>query len=314
MKKILLLLLVTLFLACDNTPFITDEMLDGSVVFDPSLNNKEAFRISYAIPNPTPEQAATPVIIACHGFTATTFEWDEFRQWIGESSMLYVSQVLLGGHGRTYADFKSSTWRDWQASIAEEYERLIAAGFTNISFLGSSTSCALILEMISSGYFKGSILPRNFIFIDPIVIPSNKLLSLVGIVGPVIGYTEEVQTPEEDRVWYHFRPQETLQELQKLLTLVRKNLQHGIILPSGSSMNVYKSKRDATADPVSAVLIHKGVKTSSGRPVYIRMVDSDLHVFTRLDLRKSVTQKDRAIQLEVFNQIVERILNPEIMP
>jgi carboxylesterase len=308
MKKIVVFLLVLIFSACNKMPDITDDMLDGMVIFDPSINNKEAYLVSYAIPNPTSEQAATPVVIACHGYTATTFEWEEFRNWAGGRNDFYISLVLLGGHGSTYQEFKNSSWRDWKTSIVEEYNRLKQAGFTNISLVGSSTSCALILELLSSGYFKGTNTPQNIFFVDPIVISSNKLLSIVGVVGPVIGFTEEDQTPEEDRVWYHFRPQETLRELQSLLTIVRKALENGINLPAGTYLKVYKSKKDPTADPVSAVLIYKGMKTANGMPIDVQMIDSELHVFTRLNLRKSVTQQDRANQLAVFNEIVEKVL------
>jgi len=40
----------------------------------------------------------------------------------------------LGGHGRTYADFKNSSWEDWQEPIMTEYNALLAKGYTNINF------------------------------------------------------------------------------------------------------------------------------------------------------------------------------------
>lgn len=66
-----------------------------------------------------------PVLIAAHGYSASTFEWDELRKYADSvKSGILISQVLLGGHGRTYQDFKNSTWRDWQASILNEYKNL----------------------------------------------------------------------------------------------------------------------------------------------------------------------------------------------
>ncbi|GAA4454523.1 hypothetical protein GCM10023189_21120 [Nibrella saemangeumensis] len=303
-------LILCLTVACSKEPAITEDMLDGGTLFDPSLYQPEKYLVSRAIPTPTPAQANTPVIIACHGYTATTFEWDEFRTWLGNRTDVYLSQVLLGGHGRTYEEFKKSTWRDWQEAITAEYERLEKAGYKNISLLGSSTSGPLLLELVSSGYFTRHLPPRNFILVDPIVIPSDKTLSLVPLLGPMLGYIDTKQSAQEDKVYYHFRPQETLQQLQKLLTLVRRDLEKGISLPAGSRLTVYKAKQDPAADPISAVLIYKGVKLSTGGPPDVQLIDSDRHVFTRLQFVEGVTEKDYKTQKDTFAAILAQALAP----
>lgn len=309
MKKIFSLsLLLLVCFACQQEPEITEAMLDGNTIFDPSIYEPEKYLLSHAIPDPTPAQAAKPVIIACHGYTATTFEWSEFRKWVGDRDDVHVSQVLLGGHGRSYADFKNSSWKDWQSAIIEEYTRLEQAGYQNINLLGASTSCALFLELVASDYFQGRTTPAHFLLVDPIVIPSNKTLSLIGVVGPMLGFLETEQTAEEDKVYYHFRPQETLQELQKLITIVRKDLQEGFSLPQNSTLKVYKSKKDPTADPVSAALIYEGLTTFEGQPIEVEMVDSDFHVYTRLELRDDYAPQDLENQQETFNDIINRVL------
>lgn len=299
--------LIIIISGCDKDPDLSTDMLGGGEIFDPSLYAPEEFLISHAIPNPTPAQAATPVIIASHGYTATTFEWNEFRQYADARGGVYVSQVLLGGHGGNYDDFKNSSWRDWQAAIILEYDRLVQAGFQNIHLLGSSTSGALFLELLAGDYFNGKPAPGQVFLVDPIVIPSNKSLSMIQIFGPMLGYLETDQTSEEDKFWYRYRPEETLRELQNLINKVRKDLEKGFVLPPGTSLKVYKSIKDPTADPVSAVLIKRGIKTSSGNPIEVKMVDSDLHVFTRLELRAH-TNADKQNQTETFNDILERVL------
>ena len=308
MKAIISLLVMIVGVACSSEPTITKDMLDGGTLFDPSIYKPENFLISKAIPSPTPEQARKPVIIACHGYTATTFEWDELRTWSAGRTDILLSQVLLGGHGRSYDDFKKSTWRDWQSAITDEYDRLEKAGYQNISLLGSSTSGALLTELVASGYFANRTAPRNILLVDPIVIPSDKTLSLIKVFGPMLGYVETDQSAAEDKVYYRFRPQETLQELQNLLTTVRKDLEKGIILPPNCSLKVYKSTKDASADPVSAVLMYKGISTDQGKPIAVELVDSDLHVYTRLNLRNDVTVKDRANQTATFTDIAARVL------
>lgn len=142
----------------------------------------------------------------------------------------------------------------------------------------------------------------------PIVIPFDKSLSLIGALGPMLGYIETKQSAAEDKVYYHFRPQETLPQLQTLLTVVRRYLERVITLPSACTLKVYKSKKGPTADPVSAVLIYQGTKTADGKPVNVELIDSDLHVYTRLKLRDSVTAKDRQNQAAVFTDIVGQVV------
>ena len=290
-------------------PDISPAMLDGDVIFDASLYDPESYLVSYSNPDPTPEEAEMPVIIVSHGYSASTFEWNEFREWNESNPQILISQVLLSGHGRTYEEFKTSNWQDWSGSILEEYDRLVMSGYRNIHFAGSSTSSTLILDIINSGYFNDKIVPGNIFLIDPIIIPSSKSLSLVGILGPMLGYIEADNTSEEDTYWYHFRPEETLRELMNLMNKVRKDLQKGIILPPGCRLKIYKSERDPTADPAGAVLIYKGVRGANGDPIDIEMIDSDLHVFTRLSLRTGINQKDVLNQQNTFEDILSRISN-----
>ncbi len=294
--------------ACTQTPVIDQAtMLDGDQVFDPSLYNPAQYLVSAAIPNPTEDQKNTPVVIAAHGYSATTYEWDEFRAYAEGKGDFLVSQVLLGGHGRTYAEFKASTWEDWQEPILTEYNALRAKGYTNINFAGSSTGCPLLLDLIKKGAIGEGGLKHVFL-VDPIVIPSDKMLTLIGLVGPMMGYLETTNTPTEEGHWYNFRPQETLQQLLKLVDKTRKDLETGYKLPPGIQVYVFKSLKDPSADPVSAVLLYKGLKYIYGAKIDVMMVDSELHVMTRLNGRDGVTQHDRDIQAQVFESIHAKLL------
>lgn len=293
-------------LSCDGYPELDDSMLDGDIVFDPSINNPELYLVSAKYPNPSPDDLEKHIIIAVHGYTATTFEWSEFAEW-STSPEYRVSQVLLGGHGTTYDDFKASKWEDWAESIQLEYEALEALGYTKISLVGSSTGGALLLELVRSGYFETRISPKNIFLIDTIVLPSVKLQSIAGIVGPMLVYVETDQTTEEDKYWYRFRPHETIDELNELITTLRKGLEKGFKLPQGTYLKVFHSKHDPTANSLSSVLIYKGLKTASGNKIDVKIMDSDIHVFTRLKLRENVSQKQRDNQQSVFSQIAQRL-------
>jgi carboxylesterase len=305
--KIIILLISLCFLSCNRSPSITDQDLDGNVLFDLSLYQPEKYLVSAYNPNPSDQEKQIPVLIAAHGYSASTFEWDELRKYADSvKSGILISQVLLGGHGRTYEDFKNSTWRDWQASILLEYKKLVQAGYTNISFIGSSTGCPLILNLLNENSLS-QIPPNQIILIDPIIIPSNKMLSLAGIVGPMIGYTSvDFDSELERKHWYHYRPQETLQELLDIITVVRKELESGIALPALTDVSIYKSTYDEVADRVSGILIYNGIKSNTMNSKEIFMVNSHIHVMTRLQGRNNISDNDISIQKLIFNQIIEK--------
>lgn len=292
------------FSACNKTPDIDDSMLDGEKIFDPSLYDSAKYLVSVRYPNPTTIQINTPVLIAAHGYSATTFEWDDFRAYADAKGGILVSQVLLGGHGRTYEDFKNATWKDWQSSIMDEYKALRAKGYNNISYVGSSTAAPLIINLVENNFFEHNGL-KHILMVDPIIAPSDKLLTLVGVLGPMLGYLETDMTPEEEGHWYHFRPQETLKELMNLIDKTRKDLENTVYLPSGTKVKVYKSINDPTADAISALMIYKGLKNRDGSKIEVEMLESNIHVVTRLNGRENVTNHDREIQRHVFDNMYQ---------
>lgn len=309
-RKIIIFLPLLMLAACNPQPDIDDAtMLDGTQINDLSLYNPEDYLVSLAIPNPTEAQKNTPVLIAAHGYSASTFEWDELQEFARQDGSFLVSQVLLGGHGRDFSDFKAARWQDWQSSIRDEYRRLRAAGFTNLSLVGSSTGAPLIVHLFTNGFFEVNGAPNEVFLIDPIVVSGNKTLVLVELLGPVLGYTTTDLDEGEKGKWYVYRPQESLRQLMDLIDLTRRNLEKGITLTPGTRLKIYKSEIDRTADPVSAVMLHKGLRTATGAKVEVEMIPSDLHVFTRLRGRDRITPENKAQQQAAFHEIRDRIVN-----
>lgn len=297
--------------SCNPTPDIDDAiMLDGNQIFDLSLTQPEKYLVTKYMPNPTAIQKEKPVIIAAHGYSATTFEWDELRDYADSAKTFIVSQVLLGGHGRSYADFKKATWHDWQSSIMDEYIKLSDLGFKNIYLAGSSTGAPLIINMLQSGIFAKHTTPKAIFLIDPIVVSSNKTLTMVGLLGPVLGYTTITLDEGEKGKWYIYRPQESLNQLMDLINLTRKQLEKGIRISGDLTVKVFKSEIDATADPVSAVMIKKGIQyePSLNRKIDVEMIHSDLHVFTRLRGRANLKPIDYTNQYNAFVSMEKEML------
>lgn len=279
--------------------------LDGQIINDSSISNPAAFLLSAAIPSPTQADLDKPVIIAVHGFSASTFEWTEFQEWVSVKGDVLTSLVLLGGHGRDSNDFKSATWENWQTPIIDEYNKLVNLGYKNISFAAASTGCPLILNMIRRQLINSGNI-KNLMLIDPIILPGNKQLSLVAGLKSLIPYVETTMEKGESGYWYKYRPAEALQQLEKLTRDERKALEKGYTLPAGIKLKVYKSLKDNAVDPISAVQIFKGIKLHDGSDPEITMEESNLHVFTRLKGRNTISAEDISLQVKTFEDIYNR--------
>src|ERR1041385_5042684 len=254
-NSIIVLLMCVIYASCkkEKLPPIDDKVdLDGKLISDSSLIVPANFLLSAAIPNPTSTDLQKKVVITAHGFSATNFEWLDFSSWAKSKPDVLVSRVLLGGHGRNYSDFQKASWKDWQQPIVDEYNKLVVMGYTNISLAGSSTGAPLILDILSENKINTSAL-QNIFLVDPIIIPSNKILPLAPIIGGwAIHYTTTQLDPMENGYWYKYRPYQALKELDKITRHVRKKLEKGIEIPTGISVVVFKSEKDGAADPASA--------------------------------------------------------------
>jgi carboxylesterase len=77
---------------------------------------------------------------------------------------------------------------------------------------------------------------------------------------------------------------------------------------AGVRVKVYKSIKDPTADAVSAVLLYLGLKNDDGSNTDIEMIESELHVLTRLIGRDNITQHDLDNQAHVFDDMYNILL------
>jgi carboxylesterase len=294
-----------------------DEWMDGPVITDASFTNllgqmaDSSVRVSTRFLTPDSVTLAKNIIITVHGYTASTFEWIEFAEAAeAADTNLLVSRVLMGGHGSEIDAFTESTWQEWGEPILAEFDSLSARGYKKISLAGSSTGGALLLHFLSVKAFRERIAPKQIYFIDPIVLPSPKLLSLAKLVGPIVGNSPTSgSTDLEQQNWYTNRPAETLDQLYELVNKVKNRLEEGFALPVGTQAKLFKAKVDALADPAGALLIYKGLREADGTYIDVEMVDSRKHVFTRLRGREpsSMNAADTARQQAAFSDMIQRL-------
>lgn len=243
----------------------------------------------------------TPVVLLAHGFSATSYEWKDFANYIDKnlSDFVLYSKIVLGGHGRSLEAFKKSNWVEWGKPILDEYQALVAHGFTNISLAGSSTACALILEQLSSGaYQELKVYPKNIFFVDPIVEPLSLMNSIAVRIGAIAGKAfgpVQAFSPEEFSYWHGYRPFSSLKSLDDLTRKVKRALASGILLPSGTKLSIWASQKDPTVDPLGYQVIERGTKPGHGGSVNSYPIDSKFHVFTRLSGRPQATEEDQAL-------------------
>jgi len=312
MKKRYLListLLITILSGCNIVPVKYDDtMLDGPVINDTSLVDP-TFRVS-SHPDRATFDRTRPVIICVHGYGACTYEWEEFRDYVINNDIpVYTSLVLLGGHGRDIEDLIATTWKDWEKPVMDEYDSLVKMGFININFAVSSTGGAILIDYLSRNAFDSKpVKPENIFFIDAIVVPSNKLMTAINVLGPVLGNSpSEMNNPLAKAHWYTNRPSSSLVQLHDLCDLCRQKLEKGFRLPDCTYAKIYKSENDGSVDPISALMMYKGMFKSDGNRVDIQMVQSDLHVFTRLHARDYVSHADSVLQQATFKEIADKV-------
>ncbi|MBD3422040.1 MAG: esterase [Chitinivibrionales bacterium] len=284
----------------------SDHLIDGYVIEDPWFTDS-SYRVSLRT-DLTVADREKPVIILVHGYGSSTFQWEEFAEYAENDGRILTSIILLGGHGKNVDEFKKSTWEDWGATILDEYRALVQQGYTHINIATASTGGTLALCHIATGEYDAHP-PEHFFLVDPLVIPGDKLLTLVKVVGPMLGNSPRDNLNEKEQQYiFTNRPAETLDELYSLCKLVRSELEDGITLPSGSWMKIFQVKDDPTVDPASSLLIYKGVRTHAGKKIEAEIIDSDKHVFTSLSARSTVSKKDRQLQKKAFNEIAAKML------
>jgi carboxylesterase len=293
-----------------------DHWMDSPSTEDPSLSDS-SYLLSTRIPAPTQKDLETPVIVAVHGFGASTYEWMELRDYAEERGV-YVSLVLLGGHGRSLDVWVETDDADWRAPILEELRALDALGYRNVSLATSSTGGTLVMQAALHGELEELSSIKNLMLVAPFIVSLDQRLYVAPVLGPILNNVPGTSTDLEKELFYFNRPAAVFNPLMNLLNEVAGALEgDGIELPGDSRLTVWLG-RDPIVAPQSATLLRDGVR--SEEPVVVIDVDTDRHVHTRAIGRartaeESVeddddgnpvvwTEDDDARQLEAFDELI----------
>ena len=272
---------------------------------DDGLRPHRSRLLSAEVPAPTEVQKAAPVAILAHGFNATEFETSLAAARLRAQGVA-VSEVLLGGHGTSLADFAQSTWQGWQAPILAEHRALVARGYADIGFVTTSTGGTLLLEALGRGALQPA--PRRVAMVAPLIDVAPGGGRIIGYAGLLRWLGVNGQTAERKGAmkgnWYHFRPAEQLIQLADAMEVTKARLRAGVALPPGGSALVLQSTADPTVDPQGAEHVRRGLR---GGPVEVTYLSSGLHVPIWPDgVAETFTAQDAANREQALAAIAAR--------
>lgn len=268
-----------------------------------TVRDTTAGKLVSALPTPDSASRSLPVVIAVHGFTASTFETTPVAEYLRGKGFL-VSQVLMGAHGVSLDEFKASTWRTWEIPVLEEYQKLMTLGYKNIGFVTASTGGSVVMELYTSGQLVPA--PTRISMVAPLLDFADKRIGIMGILQALGASNKPSKaTGNSFGHWYSDWSIRQLRELQDLTEIMKSRLRGSIPLPDNAKIQIFQSMGDKVVDPFSADIWTNGIK---GGLVSLYRLDSDLHVPIGQEFidDKGVntwTAKDRATKTRIFEQI-----------
>lgn len=257
-----------------------------------------------------PRSKKRPVIIAVHGFAASSFEWIEFKEWCTQHTAIQVSLIGLGGHD-TPANLATSRWEDWVTPVIAEYNHLVELGYEHISLCGCSAGATVLLHALNNHTFRPDLPLKHLFLIDTLVETQSKLLYALPYLYPF--FSSQHHWPEKLSQHYSFtiRPKPALLELLKLIKATQVLLKQGLQFDIQGSTHIFQSARDPVVNPQSGRWIYNSLTQHSSSPGVshrFHTLDSNLHIPTRLRKRRRVTPADTTTQQAIFNTIATTVL------
>jgi carboxylesterase len=297
MRSRILLGLATLLSGCSFYSYVstTGDLGVGNVHDTADLLSAQAA--------PDDASRSLPVVVAVHGFSATTYEMSTAATYLKSKGCL-VSRVLMGAHGTTVEAFKNSTWKDWEGPVAAEYNKVVDMGYTNISFLTASTGGPIVMELYTNPANPLKSKPKRINMVAPLLDYSdkNKIIGLAGILQTLGAFNKQSpNTGSSKGHWYSDWPVTT--------EVMKGRLRTTISIPDDTRIQIFQSNGDPTVDPLSGTLWVNGIH---GGLVSLYMVNSSIHVPIGPDFiddtgKDTWTDADKALRNRILDQVVASV-------
>ena len=209
-------------------------------------------------------------VLLSHGFTGSPYSMRPWAEFLAREGYA-VDVPRLPGHGTSWQDLNSKTWKDWYAEVSRSMDRLVAEN-DQVVVAGLSMGGALALRLAADRPADVAAL----ILVNPAVSSTNKLLLAVPALKYLIGGTpsigNDVKKQGVDEHGYPRTPLRALHSLLRAWRLLRRDL-HKVTAP----ILLFRSTVDHVVDPSSGRIIRASV---SSKEVSERLLSDSFHVAT----------------------------------
>jgi carboxylesterase len=148
-----------------------------------------------------------------HGFTGCPASMRPFGEWLSKHGASAIAP-RLPGHGTTWEDLETVTWRDWERETEAAFAEL-SARCSDVLAVGLSAGGALVLNLAAKRPDK----LRGVVAINALIRrPDLTLASTVRLFArSVKGVGNDIKKPGQDEIVYDRVPLRAAAELGKLL-------------------------------------------------------------------------------------------------
>ncbi|HPU14102.1 MAG TPA: alpha/beta fold hydrolase [Aeromicrobium sp.] len=209
-------------------------------------------------------------VLLCHGFTGSPASMKPWAEYLANEGFT-VSVPRLPGHGTTWQEMNTTTWRDWYGEVDAALTRL-QSKCDWVAVCGLSMGGALALRL--AAYRPEDV--GALVLVNPAIALKRLDLKFVPamskVIGSLPGIGNDIAMPGKDEIGYDRTPLKALASQLQMWSDVRKRL--GQI---DTPMLMFRSNQDHVVDETSSKLLMSSL--GSAHRELIELTDS-FHVAT----------------------------------
>ncbi len=178
-----------------------------------------------------------------HGFTGAPASMRPFGEWLATQGVSSVGP-RLSGHGTTWEDLETATWRQWEREVLTALDDL-SSRCDRVIVVGQSMGGALALHLAATNRDR----LRGVAVINPLI--RRPELALAPVIRLVMrsakGIGNDIKKPGQDEVVYDRIPLRAANEMGKLLRTADRDLP-SVTIP----LLVFSAVDDHTVKPANS--------------------------------------------------------------
>jgi len=178
-----------------------------------------------------------------HGFTGAPTSMRPFGEWLASQGVSSVGP-RLPGHGTTWEDLETATWRQWEREALAALDDL-SSRCDRVIVVGQSMGGALALHVAATNQER----LRGVVAINPIVRRPDLLFAPVArlVMRSAKGIGNDIKKPGQDELVYTRIPLRAVNQMGKLLRAADRELPT-LTLP----LLVFNAVEDHTVKPANS--------------------------------------------------------------